>query len=196
MAFAIMKMISFRIRDALKKSTAAAAKADAAGKDSAAQNSPAPPHASSQAVTIEETDGDAQVLRRVLMLQKMDIFSNLAHRDFVRLALAADEITFRKGQDICREGDYGDTMYGIIQGSVRVHSGDTTFARLAAGSFFGEMAVIDSGRRSASCTALEDTTVMALGQDEFRFFCVESAGVIHGLLKVLSERLSATMRQV
>jgi len=60
-------------------------------------------------------------LRRVLILQQIDLFSHLAEEDLVQLAQLVNEVELEAGESICRSGDYGDTLYGIIEGAVEVH---------------------------------------------------------------------------
>src|SRR3981081_224691 len=61
------------------------------------------------------------------------------------------------GEVICREGDPGGEFYGISPGAVSATcagpEGEKEVARLSPGAFFGEMAVLNGDRRTATCTA-------------------------------------------
>jgi len=94
-----------------------------------------------------------------------------------RLAHVGKAATFRAGATIIREGELGDTLYMIIHGGVRVMTEGIDepqeVARLAAGQFFGEMAVLNDEPRTASvmsigetrCLAFEKHDVLAILQD-------------------------------
>ncbi len=96
--------------------------------------------------------------------------------DFIWLAQMVEEVVYDPGEVICRAGDFGDTMYGIIEGSICVHRGSEEFAVLQEGAFFGKMAIIDSGPRSADCTAKEATVLLQLHRDLVLTFCFQKNG--------------------
>ncbi|MNI27784.1 Cyclic nucleotide-gated potassium channel [compost metagenome] len=129
------------------------------------------------------------ILRRVLVLQKIDLFAHLAPDDFIWLAQAVEEVVYEPGDVICRAGDYGDAMYAIIEGNVRVHRGNENFAQLHRGEYFGEMAIIDSGPRSADCTAIDSTILLQLHKDQTLAFCFQNINVLRSMLRVLADRL-------
>jgi CRP-like cAMP-binding protein/ATP/ADP translocase len=148
------------------------------------------------AATTEETESQSfmdMIVRRVLILQRIHLFSRLSQEDFIRLAQLVEEVEYRPGQAICRVDDFGDCMYGIIEGSVRVHRGVETFATLGEGECFGEMALIDSGPRSADCTAMEHTVLLQIHRDQVFSFCFQNIDVMRSMLQVLAERLKGML---
>ncbi|TXK81460.1 Npt1/Npt2 family nucleotide transporter [Paenibacillus sp. N3.4] len=129
------------------------------------------------------------ILRRILVLQKIDLFAHLAPNDFLWLAHKVEEVAFDQDEAIFRTGDYGDTMYGIIEGSIRVHRGVEEYAVLQEGEFFGEIAIIDSGPRSADCTARKRTVLLELHRDQVFSFCFQNMNVLKSMMRVIAERL-------
>ena len=69
------------------------------------------------------------------------------------------------GEVICREGDPGGEFFVISNGEVRVTAdaleGEKEIARLGHGQFFGEMAVLNGDRRTATCTAVGEVELVA-----------------------------------
>jgi CRP-like cAMP-binding protein/ATP/ADP translocase len=147
------------------------------------------------AAVLQESEGvadltrDEVILRRILVLQKIDLFAHLGPNDFIWLAQMVDEVAYEPGEVICRAGDFGDTMYGIIEGSIRVHRGSEEFALLGEGAFFGEMAIIDSGPRSADCTAKESAVLLQLHRDLVLSFCFQNIDVLRSMMRVIADRL-------
>jgi CRP-like cAMP-binding protein/ATP/ADP translocase len=133
--------------------------------------------------------GHEAILRRVLALQKIELFAHLTQEDFIWLAQSIEEVEYPAGQWICRAGDFGDTMYAIISGNVRVHRGAEGIAQLNEGEYFGEMAVIDSGLRSADCTATSDVILLELHRELVLALCFQNMNVLKSILRVLADRL-------
>ncbi len=138
------------------------------------------------------TDGGVMsqlILRRVLVLQKIKLFSQLSQDALVRLAHRVEEVQYEAGGSVCRSGEHGDAMYGIIEGRVRVHRGEAELALLGEGQYFGEMAIIDSGPRTADCTAVEPAVLLRLHRDEAFAVCFQQINVLKGMIAVLGDRL-------
>jgi CRP/FNR family cyclic AMP-dependent transcriptional regulator len=103
--------------------------------------------------------------------------------------LPADGIVFR-------QGDPADGCYLIAEGRVRVTmtGGKEPLATLGVGDFVGQMAVLDGGRRSATCTAIEPTTVLYLGRDELDLLVRGRSSFALKFLDALTRMLVAQLR--
>jgi CRP/FNR family transcriptional regulator len=102
---------------------------------------------------------------------------------------------------IFREGDSGDTCYVVQNGSVRVtrnHSdGRTiTLADLRPGDLFGELAMFDSERRSATVEAVEDTTGVALLAGDMRRLLLRHPEISIKLLSAFADRLKEANERI
>jgi CRP-like cAMP-binding protein/ATP/ADP translocase/HEAT repeat protein len=136
-----------------------------------------------------------RIIHRILVLQKIGLFANCSHDDFVKLAQMAEETAYKPGEAVCRTGDGGDAMYGIIEGQIRVHKGPEELAVLGAGQYFGEMAIIDGEPRSADCTAIAHTVLLEIGRDQVLDFCFQQKHVLRGMMRVLAERVESTQQR-
>ena len=115
--------------------------------------------------------GDRTTGETLSLLERVPVFETLAPEDLERIADVAVPRSFEAGQVIFREGDASDTCYIVRDGharAVRVHKdGRTiTLATFGPGDIFGELAMFESERRSATVEALESTQAIAiLGPD-------------------------------
>jgi CRP-like cAMP-binding protein len=107
---------------------------------------------------------------------------------------------YPKGEYIFMEGDHGEEMFIIHQGKVNItkktDEGEKTLVTLGPGDFFGEMAVIDKGPRSASAIAVEDTSCIVLDEDLFEQQMQRNAKIVKKILKNMSARLRAMNEQL
>src|SRR5437016_11503812 len=107
----------------------------------------------------------------VELLARVPVFSTLERTDLERIAQLAVPRSFAAGEVVFREGDSSDTCYVVRKGRARAirthHDGRTlTLARFGPGDIFGELALFEDERRSATVEAIEATSVVAvLGPD-------------------------------
>jgi CRP-like cAMP-binding protein len=99
-------------------------------------------------------------------LATVPLFSQLPRRTLTRLGRAMIERRFKRGQTIVKEGDKADAFFIVESGKVEVIGGRGKKAsrlnELGAGSYFGEMALVDGAPRSATVKAVNDTDCLVL----------------------------------
>lgn len=136
------------------------------------------------------------------MLLSCSVFAGLAGADLQQVARYVELSAVAKGRAIFREGEAGDAMYVIYRGAVSVWKRKTTGQRvdiaiLGGGRVFGEMAVLDGERRSATCFAEDDCQLLVLSKaaldrmiDELPRLGVE---IVRCIAISLSKNLRATV---
>ena len=134
-------------------------------------------------------------VEKVLFLKSIDLFRGLPSEELAQIAEIAEEQPMGKGDPVFTEGEPGDALYLVVEGSVKVHRGDKLLAQLAERDVFGEMAVLDSEPRSASVTVVDDAVLLKIGRDDFREILAERPEIAQGVIKVLSRRLRETNRK-
>lgn len=123
------------------------------------------------------------------LLRKVAIFECLSDRDLERLARTFKESTFNEGDVIATEGQRGVGFFVIGEGTVDYSVRGERVGSGGPGNYFGEVALIDDGPRSATVTAVTDVTAYGLTSWEFRPLVEESAGIAWELLQVMAKRL-------
>jgi small-conductance mechanosensitive channel len=103
-----------------------------------------------------------EILRR---LAGVDILSPIAEDVQQTIADAARVHLYSKGETIIRRDAEGDSMFIVHHGSVAVRVDDAEVARLEAGDFFGEMALLTGEHRTADVIALTDVVAVEIAKD-------------------------------
>ena len=97
-------------------------------------------------------------------LAAIPLFSKLNETDLAVAAGAATEQEVAAGEEIVTEGDFGYALYAIESGDAEVTVDGGRIATLGPGDIFGEMAVLVSGRRTATVTATSPMRLIALSK--------------------------------
>jgi signal transduction histidine kinase len=130
----------------------------------------------------------------MIALESTKLFGGLPPADLAMLNSSAHVRDFPSGHIIFKEGDQGDGMYVVRAGAVQISAimgqGERIpLARLKAGDYFGEMAVIDDEPRSASATAEGDTSVFYLPRELVQQLLERSPILAVALIREFSRRM-------
>ncbi len=133
----------------------------------------------------------------VELLGRVPVFSTLEREDLERIAQLAVPRRFEPGQTVFREGDSSDTCYVVRSGHARATRGSAdgrtiTLAVFGPGDFFGELALFEDERRSATVEAIEETTVVAVLGPDMRRLMSEHPQIATRLVIALGRRLRET----
>ena len=122
-------------------------------------------------------------------LAKVPLFRDLDKKGMERLEKMARARTFKAGDMIVKEGDEGVGFFLINSGEVEVARGGAHLATLRAGQFFGEMALFDNYRRSATVTAKSATECVAMLRSDFVAEVRGNADLAVAMLSVMARRV-------
>ena len=105
-------------------------------------------------------------------LREVPLFSEMDEQEVAGIRSIMDEMKFKAGQVIIREGELGDLFYVITEGNVEIIVRDADGADLVLheagpGDFFGELSMLTNEPRSARVRAIEDLTTLVLERDDF-----------------------------
>jgi CRP/FNR family transcriptional regulator len=128
------------------------------------------------------------------LLARVPVFATLEQSDLERIAQLAVPRHFQPGQAVFREGDQSDTCYIVREGharAVRSHGdGRTiTLATFGPGDIFGELAMFEDERRSATVEAIEPISVVAVLGGDMRRLMIEHPEISTRLVIALGRRL-------
>jgi ATP/ADP translocase len=128
-------------------------------------------------------------LEKTILLKSVSLFSEIPAEKLSQIAQVAEETQWPAGSVVLREGDAGDALFIVANGSVRVHKGALNLATLKKGDCVGEMAVLDQAPRSADATADEDTTLLKISQEDFYEVLAANPEITERIVRLLSRRL-------
>ena len=132
----------------------------------------------------------------VELLQRVPLFAELKRRELERLSGSFKERTFAAGEPVAAEGEGGAGFFVIESGEavVKIHGDER--GRLGPGDYFGDIAMIDQGDRTASIEAESDLKCYGLTFWDFRPLIESDARIAWPLLQAMAKRLRAAEAEV
>jgi len=127
----------------------------------------------------------------VAALRRVQLFADMDRRQAEQIARLLKERPFKQGETVIMEGSGGAAFFLIDSGEARVSCKGVHLATLGPGDYFGEIALIDGGPRSATVTAATDLVCFGLTFWEFRPLVERNAAIGWKLLQALAKRLRA-----
>jgi CRP/FNR family transcriptional regulator, cyclic AMP receptor protein len=129
----------------------------------------------------------------VSRLANVPLFSDCSQRELQTVARVVRDIPHKAGTVIAREGEPGIGLFILVDGAADVTIGGKKKATLGPGDFFGEIALLDGGPRTATVTAKTDVQLLGLTEWVFRGLMYEHPSIALKTLQQMAGRLrSAT----
>jgi CRP/FNR family transcriptional regulator, cyclic AMP receptor protein len=128
----------------------------------------------------------------VAQLDSIPLFAGLTLDQRVTVAEACTEITVQAGTTLVKEGDFGHGAFAITAGSAEVVQDGDVLRTLGPGDMFGEIAVLSSGRRTATVVATTDMTLITVLNRELWRIERECPEIADALRATIAERLNAS----
>ncbi len=125
------------------------------------------------------------------VIAKVPLFADLERRERERVADSFKERTLSAGETLTTEGTSGAGFFVIGEGTVKVTVQGEERGTLGAGDYFGEIALIDEGARTATVVAETDVTLYGMTFWEFRPIVESDARIAWKLLQALARKLRA-----
>ena len=111
--------------------------------------------------------------------------------------------TARKGDSVIQEGDIGDNLYILLSGTVRIQKTTlqnqpytVVIMREDDNVYFGELALIDKDKRSATVVAESDIILFSISRHDFLQFCEENPYMGFKITMKIARKLSTSLRKM
>jgi len=134
-------------------------------------------------------------------LQQVTLFRSVPRDTLEKVAARCQAMDQPAGRVIIEEGSFGDNLYVILDGAVKVHKedfygGKEVITTLHVGDHFGEVALFDENPRSAAVTTIKPSRLLYLSRDDLRDLMQEdpelAASIYENLIGDLCNRLRET----
>ena len=122
-------------------------------------------------------------------LHATPLFQKIEFEKVSHVAQLAEKQCLQPGEMLFAKGDQGDSMYIILDGSVKVYTEDEEITILKKRKFFGELALLDGKPRSASVVALKKTNLLRIDRQSFEILMTIHIEILRGILKELAKRV-------
>jgi CRP/FNR family cyclic AMP-dependent transcriptional regulator len=128
---------------------------------------------------------------KVARLKALPLFEDLSRRQLIEVARLTDDLDVPAGTVLCNEGSRGDEFFVIIDGEAAVTRDGEHLATLRGGDFFGEIAVIEPVRRTATVTAVTPLRFFLVSERAFQSLLDTNPEIERKVLRTLARRLVA-----
>ena len=124
-------------------------------------------------------------VEKVALLASTHMFSEVPARVLASLAGVMAVRDLAVGDVVMTEGEPGEALFVVVDGSVRVDSGPTTIQTLGRGAVLGELALLDPAPRSATVTAETPCRLLELGKEDFDLVMADEPQLPSGVIRYL-----------
>jgi CRP-like cAMP-binding protein len=122
-------------------------------------------------------------------LEGIPLFADLSKHELERVARWADDIELDEGKSLLNRGDLPHEFFVLLEGEVQVQRGDEVLARLGPGDFFGEIAIMQDDRRTATVIAATPVRVAVMVPRDFDEMRSEIPAVAAKIQQAAIERM-------
>jgi CRP-like cAMP-binding protein len=123
------------------------------------------------------------------LLQRVPAFAGVEPVELDRLAEAAKEIDAPAGTELTHEGRYEGYVFVVISGTVAIERDGRTVDTIGPGDFFGEIAAVDGGPRTATARAIDDCRLLTITHEHFYEVVESSPELQAAVMAAMEERL-------
>lgn len=151
------------------------------------------------AVTVNKK---SDIESKIVFLRRVPIFGGVDDESLIKVASITSEKNYSKKNIVFHEGDYGDALYIIKSGRIKIakvalDGREKTLTILKGGDFFGEMAIFDDMPRSATAESMDnDVRLLSISKNDFERLIIENPSIAIRIMKDLTRRIRQVNEQV
>jgi CRP-like cAMP-binding protein len=127
--------------------------------------------------------------RKMELLKSVPLFSGCSKTELERIARIADEIDFRTGKTLIKEGALGREFFVLAEGSADITRKGKRIDTASAGDFFGEMALLADRPRNATVTTTSDVDALVVNARSFRDLMETNPLIALKVMRAVADRV-------
>lgn len=129
---------------------------------------------------------------RIERLRSVPLFAGCNDKQLGFIATRVEDLDFPAGRTLCEQGRSGGDFFIIVAGKAEVRRDGKKVRTMGPGEFFGEIALIDNGPRSATVASTTPMRCLVLGPSQFQDVLYQQADIAVKVLYAVTKRLRAT----
>jgi CRP/FNR family cyclic AMP-dependent transcriptional regulator len=126
---------------------------------------------------------------RAARLKAVPLFAHCTAKQIQFMVTQVEDMDFPAGRVLCTEGKSGSDFFVLLSGAADVTRKGRKIAKMAPGDFFGEIALVDGGPRTATVTTSEPSRCLVLGPRQFQNVLHQDTDIAHSVMKALTLRV-------
>ena len=127
--------------------------------------------------------------RKVDLLRSVPLFSGCSKKELDQISRIADELDFKAGKTLIREGALGREFFVLVDGTAEVQRGGKTIDTSGPGDFFGEMALLTDQPRNASVVTTSAVDALIITGRNFRSLMEGNPLIALKVMRAVADRL-------
>jgi CRP/FNR family transcriptional regulator, cyclic AMP receptor protein len=136
------------------------------------------------------------ITQRMDVLARVPLFAGLSKRQRQAMARVCSSRRWPAESRVVVEGSRDQFCFIIVDGTVDVHRAGHLLAKLGPGEFFGEIALLDPGPRSATVTTTSEVLAVELSRKAFVDVAAGDPQILLGMLEALARRVREATEKV
>jgi CRP/FNR family cyclic AMP-dependent transcriptional regulator len=126
---------------------------------------------------------------RAARLKAVPLFAHCTPKQIQFIVTQVEDMDFPVGRVLCTEGKSGSDFFVLLSGAADVTRKGRKIAKMAPGDFFGEIALVDGGPRTATVTTSAPSRCLVLGPRQFQNVLHQNTDIAHSVMKALTLRV-------
>jgi len=127
------------------------------------------------------------------VLRRIPLFADCSAHDLTSIASRAQTREYPAGATLCVQGERGEGFFVIVDGQAEARRDGAAIRGMGPGDFFGEIALIDEGPRTATVTSTTPLRCIMIGSLQFRHVLGQNANIAVRVLDAVTRRLRAML---
>ena len=126
---------------------------------------------------------------KIEALGRVALFAECSRQELEFLVTRTDEVAVEAGRTLIKQGSLGDTFYVLLDGEATVEVDGHERPSLKAGSFFGEISMLDRGPATATVVTTTPVRLMVMSHAQFRDAIKANDNLLSQVMRAMAERL-------
>ncbi|HEX3454762.1 MAG TPA: cyclic nucleotide-binding domain-containing protein [Gaiellaceae bacterium] len=127
--------------------------------------------------------------RKIDLIRRVPLFSGCSKKELERISMIADEIDFRSGKTLIKEGAPGREFFVLAAGTAEISRKGKRIDTAGPGEFFGEMALLTDQPRNATVTTTSDVDALVITASSFRSLVESNPLIALKVMRAVADRL-------